>query len=76
MLSLADSYYRCYRDAHPNFPKSDSDLAFVDSMMRSKSFDPRVDDRNKIAEKLEVELQQARAEALLQQIKAKGEPER
>ena len=70
MLSLADSYYRCYRDAHPNFPESDSDLAFVDPMLRSKSFDPRVD-RNKRAE---IELK--KAEALLKQIQAKEEPKR
>lgn len=71
MLSLTDSYYRCYRDAHPNFPESDSNLAFVDPI--SKSFDPRVD-RNKILEKLEFELQ--KAEELLQQIQARQEPER
>jgi hypothetical protein len=75
LLSLADSYYRCYRDAHPNFPKSDSDLAFEDPMMRSKSFDPRID-RNKRAEMLEVELKKAEAEALLQQIQAREEPKR
>lgn len=74
MLSLTDSYYRCYRDAHPNFPESDSDLAFVNPM-RSKSSDPRAD-RNKIAEKLEFELQKAKAEELSQQIQAMLKPER
>ena len=72
MLSLADSYYRCYRDAHPNFPESDSDLAFMDPMMRSKSFDPRVD-RNKRVEKLEFELREAEAEVRLQLKKAEAE---
>jgi hypothetical protein len=74
LLSLTDSYYRCYRDAHPNFPDSDSDLAFMDPM-RSKSFNPRID-RNKIAEKFEFEPQKAKAEELLQQIQARQEPER
>ena len=75
MLSLADNYYHCYRDAHPNFPESDSDLAFGDPMMRSKRFDPR--DRIKIEQKLELEIRKARAELMLQQqIQARQEPER
>ena len=74
MLSLTDSYYRCYRDAHPNFPESDSDLAFM-GPMRSKSFDPKLY-RNKIVEKLEFELQKAKAKEFLQRIQARQEPER
>ena len=32
LLSLLNDYYRCYSNAHPNFPEFDSDFAFSDAM--------------------------------------------
>jgi len=58
LLSLADSYYRCYSNAHPNFPEFDSNFAFVDGTrgkIPPESFNLTAE-RNKRKAKLDLKL--------------------